>query len=106
MNDKGFLYLASLSFSVIDRCNYEAQEKKSLLYSAYSFFSLFEEEILYSPDKVLIKNGICFIKETDNNDVPIDCLLVEDGQKKFLRYDIGSDSCKCSEESTSLLLVN
>lgn len=94
MNDKGFLYLASLSFSVIDRCDLPMEEKKSLLYSAYSFFALFEEEILYSPDKILIKNGICFAKETDIDRVPFDCLMVEEGDKKILRYDIGSESCK------------
>jgi len=93
MNNQGFGYLSSLCFSVIDRSNQDEDTKKSLLYSMYSFASLFDEEFVLNPDKILFKHGICFSKEyTEGEEIFKDSVVVEEKGKKFLRYDLGGEA--------------
>jgi len=95
MNNRGFYYLMSLSLSTIDRCDYEQTEKRNILYSVYAFACLYEEDFAVNPDKILYKHNICFKTEVENTDnLPKDCILVEENEKKFLRYDIDGESYK------------
>ncbi len=94
MNNPGFNYLTALSLSVIDRCNAEEAQKRAMLYSMYSFASLYEEELILKPDGILVKHGICFTAEWEGGEIAKDCVLIEEDGKKLLRYDVGGETYK------------
>ncbi len=57
----GMRYLLSLSYVAIDGSDASPAEKRNLMFSVYNFGLLFERDDMTAPDKLLVKNGACYL---------------------------------------------
>lgn len=85
---QGLDYCVKLTYSATDKSDLSVQEKRNILYSAYCFRCIFDNDELKRASNALIKNGVSFVykdKPSGEGVVEIDA-----GDKTAYKIDVGS----------------